>query len=843
MAEMYPFDPTMTKASNRIVREQHVITSTNFRNYHYVIPNFAPFFTESVALRLRLPDGQMRPLVEGRDFYFSHQFLDASATTNHLVNGSISFLDTDTEGVLEIDYHTIGGKWTLTPAQIIEILANNLRNPRITSWEFVANVPERFPVVDHPHDIVDFKTMSDVQQSIDAVRDAILSKSGGGLAGHISNFSNPHNVTKAQVGLGSVQNYSIATTLEAEAGTSNAKYMTPLRTAEAIAAQAGTLLNSHTNRVDNPHQVTKAQVGLGSVLNYGIATQAEAEAGTSNAKYMTPLTVAQAIKVQVGDPLTFHGQRTDNPHQVTKSQIGLFNVENYLIATAQEARDGDRNDRYMTPLRTTQLVQQYVFNTLSGHTSDFTNPHNTTKAQVGLGNVENYGVASQADAAAGTRNDAYMTPLRTADAIASLAIVPLNAHLNDLNNPHQTTKAHVGLGSVQNYPVASQAEAQVGTRTDRYMTPARTLDAITALALAPLNAHIADVGNPHQTTKAQVGLGNVENYPIATLAEAQAGTRTDRYMTPALVKATVAAVSGDLGTHATNYSNPHQTTKAQVGLGNVENYGIASVSEMYDGTATNKYVTPQGVAQLTNPINLALSNHIGNTNNPHGVTASQVGAYSRNEIDTKIAGFLGRNEVAADSALFNGMTVGQLYSGVFGSTEAETFHTALIDEVTAGFIEKQVLLNATAGMWYQMHSLATGASGGGVEGSDAFSILKVGGAKTSGGITSLYGVRTMFRPTSGNALVLTTLDGSAADPNVKFGFTRSGSIVKTFVFIPANSGTVRISEYGNEAALQLAEFGTSAPAGLTQVSAVNGISSLDQRVTNLEQIINGISIV
>ena len=42
--------------------------------------------------------------------------------------------------------------------------------------------------------------------------------------------------------------------------------------------------------------VTKTNVGLGSVQNYGIATQAEAETGVSNVKYMTPLRVYQAIE-------------------------------------------------------------------------------------------------------------------------------------------------------------------------------------------------------------------------------------------------------------------------------------------------------------------------------------------------------------------------------------------------------------------------------------------------------------------------------------------------------------------------------------------------------------------
>ena len=41
--------------------------------------------------------------------------------------------------------------------------------------------------------------------------------------------------------------------------------------------------------------LTATDLSLGSVMNYGIATQAEAEAGTSDVKYMTPLKTKQAI--------------------------------------------------------------------------------------------------------------------------------------------------------------------------------------------------------------------------------------------------------------------------------------------------------------------------------------------------------------------------------------------------------------------------------------------------------------------------------------------------------------------------------------------------------------------
>ena len=57
-----------------------------------------------------------------------------------------------------------------------------------------------------------------------------------------------------------------------------------------------TALTNHINNKSNPHEVTKSQVGLGSVDNYGTATQAEATAGTSGSKFMTPQRTKQAVE-------------------------------------------------------------------------------------------------------------------------------------------------------------------------------------------------------------------------------------------------------------------------------------------------------------------------------------------------------------------------------------------------------------------------------------------------------------------------------------------------------------------------------------------------------------------
>lgn len=53
-----------------------------------------------------------------------------------------------------------------------------------------------------------------------------------------------------------------------------------------------TELSDHVDNKENPHGVTKSQVGLGDVSNYSVATEDEAKAGTADNKYMTPAKVA-----------------------------------------------------------------------------------------------------------------------------------------------------------------------------------------------------------------------------------------------------------------------------------------------------------------------------------------------------------------------------------------------------------------------------------------------------------------------------------------------------------------------------------------------------------------------
>lgn len=122
--------------------------------------------------------------------------------------------------------------------------------------------------------------------------------------------------------------------------------------AQAKADAVQTNLNSHTSDKNNPHGVTKTQVGLSNVVNIGIATQAEAEAGTTDGKYMTPLKTKQAIEKLAPDEIiqqptpptgTKEGRlwldTSDNTHQGT----ALEGVESHLIDNVKHTTQAEKN--------------------------------------------------------------------------------------------------------------------------------------------------------------------------------------------------------------------------------------------------------------------------------------------------------------------------------------------------------------------------------------------------------------------------------------------------------------------------------------------------------------------
>ena len=78
-------------------------------------------------------------------------------------------------------------------------------------------------------------------------------------------------------------------------------------------------LTSHINNKNNPHNVTKEQIGLSNVDNTSDLNKPVSTA-TQNA--------LNTVKQEITNDLNTHKQNTQNPHNVTKQQVGLSNVTN-----------------------------------------------------------------------------------------------------------------------------------------------------------------------------------------------------------------------------------------------------------------------------------------------------------------------------------------------------------------------------------------------------------------------------------------------------------------------------------------------------------------------------------
>ena len=114
--------------------------------------------------------------------------------------------------------------------------------------------------------------------------------------------------------------------LKASPATTLANWQELLTPADAVLS-----VNGKTGAVT----LAKGDVGLGNVENYGIATQAEAEAGTLAAKYMTPQRTKQAIDKNLAAHLA------DNTKHITEAERTAWNAKQKALGYAPVNKAGD----------------------------------------------------------------------------------------------------------------------------------------------------------------------------------------------------------------------------------------------------------------------------------------------------------------------------------------------------------------------------------------------------------------------------------------------------------------------------------------------------------------------
>lgn len=294
---------------------------------------------------------------------------------------------------------------------------------------------------------------------------------------------------------------------------------------------------------------------------------------------------------------------------VPEGSVNLYFKESRVLATILSGLSFATNavlntsDSVITGFGKLQAQVSAVLTSLTNHKNDTSNPHNTTAAQVGLGNVNNTSDLAK--------------PVSTATQTALNAKEP-TVPVGTTAQFWRGDKTWVDFSStVLNTFLAglSTATATPVTSADNIIMALGKLEARVSSALSQITAHKNDTSNPHATTAAQVGLGNVDNTsdvnkPVSTATQTALNAKE-----PTIASGTTAQfLRGDK-----TWVDFSTTVRSSV-LTGLNMVSAATIS------ATDTVLAALGQLQKQISNNLGtLQSHIGNGANPHAVTKAQVG--------------------------------------------------------------------------------------------------------------------------------------------------------------------------------------------------------------------------
>lgn len=309
------------------------------------------------------------------------------------------------------------------------------------------------------------------------------------------------------------------------------------------------------------------------------------------------------------------------------------------------------------------------------HTIDISNPHKVTAAQVGLGNVQNFGLATEDEAKQAISNAKYMTPSLT-QAVLSANINSI-AYANSADGTDGFTTVYPNLNllnntritqeniNVQNWSAGVGSSLSVGSNNGIKVVNnggsvgsqggfayASTVN-VKAGEIVTVSCYIKNTGTV-EINNFSLGFafyGTTNSYP----SKGKLVVPTDdkyhffSFTTTVPNGASTARPRWFDAATAVNEKHIFEVDRMKLEPGSTATPYMPSASEVttadwpkfvgFSNTVkTNKSASdytwfPVKDSELTNKV----ESHINNKANPHAVTASQVGAYSKQEIDTKLS--------------------------------------------------------------------------------------------------------------------------------------------------------------------------------------------------------------
>jgi hypothetical protein len=391
---------------------------------------------------------------------------------------------------------------------------------------------------------------SDVNKPIsNATQTALdLKADDADLQSHITDLANPHQVTKSQVGLSEVDN------------TSDANKPISIATQDALNLKANSAdvytkgesdlnfepknsnIQSHISDTSNPHSVTKAQVGLSSVPNVD-ATLRSNHTGTQLASTISDFeSAAQSavISQSIVNNDTTHAPSVDAVHDALASE------EAARISIGNRVTDIENDYGVAGGLATLDISGKIPNSMLPGNVLEYKGTWdastNTPTLQNGPSNPTTDAGHIYRVSAAGTVNfgagdivfyagdDVILSEsLEWQRSPGGSLVVSVNGFQGDIVLTSEDISLTSSVASATNVQSALEniytSVSSTMTNHVEALDPHPQYETSTEVQ-AKVDAHANLTNNPHSVTKAQVGLGDVDNISAASLRDRSTHTGT-----------------------------------------------------------------------------------------------------------------------------------------------------------------------------------------------------------------------------------------------------------------------------------------------------------------------------
>lgn len=310
------------------------------------------------------------------------------------------------------------------------------------------------------------------------------------------------------------------------------------------------------------HTPTKSDVGLGNVPNLD-TTQAVNQSHTHSNKSVLDATSASYTAAEKDKLATIEHNAQVNTVDSVNGHTGE------VVLDADDLEDVLTNKKFVS-----QAEKDKLAGIAAGAEVNVQSDWNASSGDAHILNKPTLGTA------AATAATDYATAAQGARADTAVQPATLTAHTSNTSNPHGVTKAQVGLGNVDNTsdsnkPISTATQIALDSKAD--LVNGKVPEAQLPSFVDDVLSFNSQANFPATGEDGKIYIAKDTNLTYRWTGSAY----TEISPSLALGETSATAYRGDRGKtaydHTLNTSNPHGVTKAQVGLGNVSNLAPADL--------------------------------------------------------------------------------------------------------------------------------------------------------------------------------------------------------------------------------------------------------------------------